>query len=113
MASRINIIIGFLSHYKYLIVFVLGILLVGVVDENSFRKRIQYDLQISDLKNEIKKYEDQYEESAKRLNSLTKDPDGIEHIARERYFMKLDDEDIYVLSTDNNTSNSSDDEATE
>jgi len=93
-------ILGFLSHYKYLIVFVLGILIVGVFDENSFRKRVQYELQIADLQAEIKKYNDQYASSSRKLKDLTQDPKGIERIARERYFMKTDDEDIYVLSSD-------------
>jgi len=31
---------------------------------------------------------------------LRRDPKAIEKIARERYFMKTDDEDIYVLSDD-------------
>ena len=32
---------------------------------------------------------------------LDSDPKAIEKIARERYFMKTDDEDIFVLSDDN------------
>ena len=31
---------------------------------------------------------------------MSKDPKAMEKIARERYFMKADDEDIYVLSDD-------------
>ena len=44
-----------LGHYKYLIVIVLGTIMVGVVGNNSFRKRIQYELQIGDLKDEIER----------------------------------------------------------
>lgn len=100
MAGRFNMIWGFLSHYKYLIVIVVGTLMVGVVDENSFRQRISYGLQINELKSEIERYNRQYEADAKRLRNLQHDPKGVEKIARERYLMKADDEDIYVLSTD-------------
>ena len=89
-----------LCHYKYIIVSVVGILIVGVVDDNSFRKFIELELQIDDLKSEIKKYNSQNEADTKQLRELKRNPKAIEKIARERYFMKADDEDIYVLSTD-------------
>jgi len=79
---------------------VVGILIVGVVDDNSFRKFIELELQIDDLKSEIKKYNSQNEADTKQLRELKRNPKAIEKIARERYFMKADDEDIYVLSTD-------------
>lgn len=89
-----------LCHYKYIIVSVVGILIVGVVDDNSFRKFIELEIQIDDLKSEIKKYNLQNEADTKQLRELKRNPKAIEKIARERYFMKADDEDIYVLSTD-------------
>lgn len=89
-----------LARYKYLITIVVGVAIVGFIDDNSFLRRIQYDLQISQLKDEIKSYSDRNEASTKELKELRRNPKAIEKIARERYFMKADDEDIYVLSTD-------------
>jgi len=103
MASRLNIILEVISHYKYLITVVVGLLVVGVLDDNSFRKRIQYELQISELEDQIEQYNKQYERDSKKLQEIKKDPKAIEKIARERYFMKADDEDIFVLSTDEQT----------
>lgn len=103
MSNRLGVICNLLSRYKYLITIVVGVALVGFVDENSFLRRIQYDLQISQLKDEIRKYNDRNEAAAKELRSIRHDPKAIEKIARERYFMKADDEDIYVLSTDLST----------
>ena len=40
---------------------------------------------------------------SKRLKELNRNPDAIAKIARERYFMKADDEDIFVLSDDKKT----------
>lgn len=98
MASRISAIWNFLAHYKYLIVVVIGVAIVGFLDDNSFIKRMQYDMQISDLKEEIEKYEARHADDSRRLNELKRDPKAIEKIARERYFMKADDEDIYIFS---------------
>lgn len=100
MAGRLNGILGFIAHYKYLIVVVIGVLIVGLIDENSFLKRVQLELRISSLKREINKYTEQYEADSRQLNELKRHLKAIERIARERYFMKADDEDIYVLSDD-------------
>ena len=98
MASKFYAVWNFLSHYKYLIVIVVGVAIVGVIDDNSFLRRLQYDAQISNLKDEIEQYEAQHEENARQLRELNGDPKAIEKIARERYFMKADDEDIFVFS---------------
>lgn len=50
MGKKLNIIWNMISHYKYVIVIVLGIVVVGFVDDNSFVQRVKYDLQISDIK---------------------------------------------------------------
>lgn len=96
--NRVNAFFKILDHYKYLIVIVVGTLLVGFVDENSYMHRMQLNMKINDLKSEISKYEQQNEADTKQLMELSHDPKAVERIARERYFMKTDDEDIYVLS---------------
>jgi cell division protein FtsB len=100
MVSRLGVVWGFIAHYKYLVVTVLGILIIGFFDEDSFMRRIQLELQISDLKSDIDKYNKQYEDDSKQLREIRRNSKTIEKIARERYFMKADDEDIYVLSDD-------------
>lgn len=91
---------GFLSHFKYHIVVVFGVAMVGFLDENSIMKRFEYEYQIAELKEEIAKYDKRYEADSKVLKNLERNPDAIGKIARERYFMKADDEDIFVLSDD-------------
>ena len=100
MASRLSVVWEFISHYKYLVVVVLGVLIVGFIDENSFMRRIQLELKISDLRSDINKYNKQYQDDSRQLREIRRNPKTIEKIARERYFMKADDEDIYVLSDD-------------
>ena len=100
MASRLGVVWSFISHYKYLVVIVLGVIIVGFIDENSFMRRIQLELKISDLRSDINKYNKQYQDDSRQLREIRRNPKTIEKIARERYFMKADDEDIYVLSDD-------------
>ena len=98
-----------ISRYKYPITIVLGIAIVGFVDENSFIRRWEYNYEIKDLRSEISKYNAQYERDSSRLGSLKNNHNAIKKVARERYFMKADDEDIFVLSDDNK--NETEDEA--
>jgi cell division protein FtsB len=96
--SRLNAFWSFLGHYKYPIVIILGFLFVGILDENSVVKRVKLEMKIDDLKDEIQKYREQDDNDKMKLRDLKRNPGAMEKIARERYFMKKDDEDIYVLS---------------
>lgn len=100
MSQKISIIWNYLAHYKYLIVIIAGILIVGVVDDNSIRQHIKYQIEIAALRSEIDGYRQQYEKDLHQLKEMRKGNEVFGKIARERYFMKADDEDIFVLSTD-------------
>ena len=100
MSKQLGIIWNYLSHYKYLIVIVVGVLIIGVVDDDSIYQHVKYQMQINTLRSEIEKYTNQYQEDYKQLREMRRGAKAYEKIARERYFMKADDEDIFVLSTD-------------
>ena len=85
---------------KYGLVTIVGIALVGFVGENSVLAHLRYKMRISELNEEIEHYEGQYRNDMRQLRELNKNPKAMERIARERYFMKADDEDIFVLSDD-------------
>ena len=93
-------IVRILSRFKYHIVVVAGVLYVGFVGDDSLMKRFEYDYQISELLAEIAKYEQDYQADTKQLRELRSDPSAMARVARERYFMKTEDEDIFVLSDD-------------
>ena len=98
--SRSNPIWNFLSHNKYWLVIIIGLLITVVFDENSVMQRLKLDMQIRDLKEQIADYHAQYERDQAKLKDLRRNPRAITKIARERYFMKADNEDIFVLSDD-------------
>ncbi len=90
------------SRYKYLIVIVVGVILIGFVGENSMWNGRKLSRQIKELNSQIDSLQAKYNADSIRLNELERNPGAIEKIARERYFMKTDDEDIFMLSDDNN-----------
>ena len=100
MMSRLYPILKYISRKKYLIVSVLGFLLIGFVGENSILKHVQNRMLVRDMKKEIDAYNTQYEKDQQMLRELQRNPKAITKIAREQYFMKADDEDIFVLSDD-------------
>ena len=98
--SNLNPIGRFLIHNRYWIVVIVGVMIVGVFDENSFMRRVELEMQINSLKMQIDDFNAQYENAEAKLRQLRMNPKAITKIARENYFMKADDEDIFVLSDD-------------
>lgn len=105
--SRLNPLWRFIVHNRYWIVIIIGVLVVAVLDENSFWTRMKYNVEISDLEDQIEEYDSQYERDEQKLNELRRNPKAITKIARENYMMKADDEDIFVLSDDEKPETSS------
>ena len=89
-----------LPFVKYSLIAIIGIVLVGFVGENSMLAHMRNKMYISQLTSEIEKYEQQNENDMRQIRELNHNPKAMERIARERYFMKHDDEDIFVLSDD-------------
>ena len=91
---------------KYIVVTLIGIILIGFVDENSVWHHMSNRQKISDLQEEIDRYTIQNKNDQAQIKMLDSNPKAIKKIARERYFMKADDEDIFVLSDDEKTDKS-------
>ena len=87
--------------FKYSIVCILGILIVGYLDENSVWNHLKNRQRINELKEETENYNAIYRRDQAQIRELDRNPKAMEKIARERYFMKADDEDIFVLREDN------------
>ena len=88
---------------KYAVVCIAGIVIVGFLDENSVWSHLKNLQRISELTEETEKYNADYKRDQAQIRELDKNPKAMEKIARERYFMKADDEDIFVLSDDEQT----------
>ena len=99
----LKLILNFIPQHKYLITLLIFGLIIGVLDdENSLITRAKHAREISELKAEIKQYRQQYEKDSKTLKEFTTLPDALEKVAREKYLMKKENEDIYVFEEDLN-----------
>ncbi len=92
---------------KYAVVTLLAVIIIGFVDENSVWHHFRNQQQISELQDEIKRLTNQYNKDRQQIKMLDSNPKAIEKIARERYFMKEDNEDIFVFSEEQTNSSAS------
>lgn len=86
--SRIN---------AYWLVTIVFFALTFVMGDSSLYKRYTYDEKIRSLEKEIKHYQKEIEINSKKLNDLHTDKEGLERFAREEYFMKKLNEDVYII----------------
>ena len=77
--SRIN---------AYWLVTIVFFALTFAMGDSSLYKRYTYDEKIRSLEKEI---------NSKKLNDLHTDKEGLERFAREEYFMKKPNEDVYII----------------
>ena len=86
--SRIN---------AYWLVTIVFFALTFIMGDSSLYKRYTYDEKIRNLEKEIKHYQKEIEINSKKLNDLHMDKEGLERFAREEYFMKKPNEDVYII----------------
>ena len=91
------------TYMKYVLVMAIGVFLVGFVGDASVMAHLRNKQRISHLEEEIADYTARYERDQTQIRLLNTSPKAMEKIARERYYMKADDEDIFILSDDDRT----------
>ncbi|MDR1380360.1 MAG: septum formation initiator family protein [Tannerella sp.] len=82
---------------KYWLVTILFFLFTLLVGDSSLYNRYAYDEKIRSLENEIQRYKREIEQNRKKLQELQTDKIGLEQFAREEYFMKEEDEDVFII----------------
>lgn len=87
----------FLNRHKYFIALVLFIVFVGFLDHNSYYNCYRLHQEANQLKREIATYRSRYERDTRLLKELDTNPKAMERIARERYFMKKPNEDVFII----------------
>ena len=93
---------GFYNKYlskigSYWLVTIGFFALTFIAGDSNLYKRYQYDEKIRGLEKEIEYYKKEIEVNSQKLNDLQTDKEGLERFAREEYFMKKPDEDIFIL----------------
>src|SRR5688572_27216922 len=69
-------------------------------DRNDLASQYEYRTQVQKLEQEKESYTAEIEKAETELKSLTTNIQSLEKFARERYFMKRENEDVYVVIDD-------------
>lgn len=85
---------------KYIVALAVFVGFIGFVGESSIVNRIAQKQEISKLREEIDNYNRKFEQDKKVLNALKHDPEAVKEVARSRYYMKTDNEDIFIVEDD-------------
>lgn len=95
--GKLNTIWLFVCRNKYACIFLFFILLIGFLDDNSFLHRIAVQSEISDLRQQIRILRENNERDSLELLRLQSDAEAVRTVARTRYYMKREGEDVYVF----------------
>ncbi|GAA4339994.1 septum formation initiator family protein [Mucilaginibacter gynuensis] len=82
---------------KFFLVTVAFVVWMIFFDKNDLLSRYEYHQQVEKLKQERDFYEKETNKVTKDLDELTSNPRKLEKFAREKYLMKKDNEDVFVV----------------
>ena len=95
--SKIKLFFRFLARHKYATTIVVFVALIADLDSNSLYNRYQLYKEQQALQSEIDAYKAQYQRDTRLYMELQRDPNAAVRIAREKYYMKNENEDVYVF----------------
>lgn len=83
--------------YKYVIVLTLVLVWMTFFDDNSFIYRIKLSNEISRLEESIDIHNEKIQELRRQKKELLGNDRNLEKFAREKYLMKKDNEDVFII----------------
>lgn len=82
---------------KYIIVFLGALIWMLFFDQNNFIQQYRLSRQIKELKHEKAYYLQEIDRDSLNIDRLKNDPQELERYAREKYLMKKENEDIFIV----------------
>jgi len=83
---------------KYLLTLLIFAAWMIFFDQNSFLSQRKFTKEVNQLEARRKFYTNQNEILKIQKDALIDNPDNLERLAREKYLMKRDDEDVYIIN---------------
>ena len=82
---------------RYFIVSIVFIVWMLFFDQRNYFQQKETLGELDKLETKKRYYEEQIEKAKAELTDLQNDPAALEKFARERYLMKRDGEDVYII----------------
>ena len=87
---------GYVAN-KYVLAGLVFIVWIGFFDQNKIITQVQYRMELSKLEDEKAFYKKEISKTQQDLEELQSDPKLLEKFAREKYLMKKDNEELFVI----------------
>ncbi len=86
---------------RYAFTVLVFLIFITFFDQNNLITQYSYRTQLKKLETEKDYFNKQIKTTRTELNELTKNPTSLEKFAREKYFMKKANEEIFVFTSEN------------
>lgn len=93
----------------YVLIFIVFTIWMLFFDANSFLIHHELNSEMKALENERDYYKKEILKDKKGIKALSTD-EGLERLAREKYYMKRENEEIYIIEYEDSLSNKSEHE---
>jgi cell division protein DivIC len=87
---------------KYLLTTIIFLVFITFFDDRDLMTNYRHHHQLKDLEQSAEYYRNEIEKTKTELNQLRTDAATLEKYAREKYLMKRDNEDIFIISPPQN-----------
>ena len=88
---------------KYVLTFIVLLVYILFFDKNDILSQLDLTKKSEKLKQEKQYFVDEIEKNKTEMNELKTNPGNLEKFAREKYLMKKDNEDIFVIVEEKDT----------
>lgn len=88
---------------KYVLVLIFFLVWMLFFDQRDIFYVLQQKKELKSLEDKKAYYQNEIAKAQKDLNDLQNSPAALEKFARERYLMKRDGEDIFIVDDDNSS----------
>ncbi len=82
---------------KYVLTFLAFVVWVGFFDKNDMLSQLELRKEVRKLENEKKYFSSEINKNKTDMKELMTNPKNLEKFAREKYMMKRDNEEVFVL----------------
>lgn len=87
----------FFVKHKYITTLILFLVYISFIDQTSLLFRYNQKKNLKTIELELENYKKNTLESERRVNDLKNDSRNVEKLAREKYYFKKDNEDVFVI----------------
>ncbi len=90
----------YILKYKYAISITVFAVVIGFIGDNCLIQRFAQQRDIAELKEDINFKINTYKKDELELEKIHNNPEAVKRVAHEKYYMKTEDEDIFVINGD-------------